>query len=106
MKQIELMVLAAIMEAPAHGYALAMRVGELTGGGVDVRPGNLYRVLERLEQRGWIEETNAAVPDADDERRRYFGLTAAGRRAADAELRMYANVLAHTRRMKERFADG
>jgi DNA-binding PadR family transcriptional regulator len=104
-KQIELMILAALGESPAHGYALAQRVAELTGARLEVRPGNLYRVLDRMEQRGWVKESDAGGA-TDDERRRYYSLTGAGRRAADAELNMYADVLARTRGMRERRADG
>lgn len=105
MKQIELMVLAAMMEGPAHGYALALRIAELTGGRVDARPGNLYRVLARLEERGWVAESESGEA-GDDERRRYFQLTGRGRRAAEAELRMYSDLVAHTRHARERLADG
>lgn len=91
-KTIELMTMAALQESPLHGYALAARVAELTGGAVEVRPGNLYRVLYRLEEQGWVRET---ATSGDDERRTY-ALTAAGRRALIAELKMYAHVLART----------
>lgn len=105
MKQIELLVLAALMDGPAHGYSVAQYVGELTGGRVEVRPGNLYRVLDRIEERGWVREADAQPGAGEDERRRYFELTQRGRRAAEAELRMYADILARAGRMRERTAD-
>jgi PadR family transcriptional regulator, regulatory protein PadR len=92
--QIELLILTALSLEPAHGYALALRVAELSGGRIEVRPGNLYRVLDRLVRRGWAREAAETGSGAGDDRRRTFVLTPAGRRAAAAELRMYADIMA------------
>jgi DNA-binding PadR family transcriptional regulator len=59
---------------------------------VDIKPGNLYRVLDRLVQEGLVRET-AAPATSEDERRRYFALTSRGSQAVSEELRMYASVL-------------
>ena len=89
---LEAIVLAALADRPRYGYKLVERITELTAGRRAVRPGNLYRVLERLEGRGLAEETEGAV-EGEDERRRYFRATAAGIRAAREELSMYGQVL-------------
>lgn len=105
-KQIELVVLAALAEGPIHGYSLALRVSQLTEDRVEARPGNLYRVLDRLEQRGWVEGRARPRQAAEgEERRKYFTVTAAGRRAAAAELKMYADIFARTCVLRERLAD-
>jgi len=55
-----------------------------TGG--SLRPGSLYRALNRLLDDGLIEELDERPdPDLDDERRRYYQLTALGRQVAEAE---------------------
>jgi DNA-binding PadR family transcriptional regulator len=92
MTPVELMTLAALADGPLHGYRLVQRIEELTGGRMRVRPGNLYRVLSRLEAAGLVDEVEPGGITADD-RRRHFRLSAVGRREAKAELRMYASVL-------------
>ena len=88
---LDVVVLAACSDRARYGYELGERIDELTAGRLSVRPGNLYRVLERLDGRGLVEEVR---PPADaDPRRRYFRATARGRRVAAAELAMYARVL-------------
>ena len=80
-------------------------MAELTDGRVQIRPGNLYRVLHRLAQRGLVRELEDAG-SADDERRRYFRATARGRRAAAEELALYARVLQRTPSLREALSDG
>jgi DNA-binding PadR family transcriptional regulator len=89
--QVETVTLAAVADRPRYGYELVQRIAELTDGRLSLRPGNLYRVLHRLEQRGLVIELSADEPG--DARRRYFAATDAGRRAAAFELTMYARVL-------------
>jgi DNA-binding PadR family transcriptional regulator len=90
---LEAIVLAALADRPRYGYELVQRIDELTEGRKQIRPGNLYRVLERLEARGYAEEAVNAAEDGEDERRRYFRATRAGIRAAEEELSMYGRVL-------------
>jgi DNA-binding PadR family transcriptional regulator len=62
-----------------------------SGGALLIRPGTLYRAISRLVDDGLIEElAEAPDPDLDDERRRYYHLTARGREAASAEARRLA----------------
>ncbi|HSJ08508.1 MAG TPA: helix-turn-helix transcriptional regulator [Longimicrobiales bacterium] len=103
--QIEVLVLAATADRAHYGYELVQRVAELTGGRITVRPGNLYRVLHRLVERGLVREL-AATAAEEDERRRYFRATARGRRAAATELTLYASVLRRTPSLREAAADG
>lgn len=103
---LDAIVLAALADRPRYGYELVERIAELTGGRKRVRPGNLYRVLERLESRGMLEETSEAASEDEDPRRRYFVATAAGVRAAQDELSMYGHVLRHAGGLRERPARG
>lgn len=102
---LEAIVIAALTDRPRYGYDLVRRIGELTDGRMDVRPGNLYRVLDRLGERGLVAETPHAARADEDERRRYFRATERGVRAAELELSMYGRVLRRTRGMRERSAD-
>ena len=97
---LDTIILAAVADRARYGYELTERIAELTDGRVTVRPGNLYRVLHRLAERGLVTE-RAGAGAGEDERRRYFQATAAGRRFAAAELAMYARVLTRAPAIKE-----
>ena len=94
---LEAITLAALADQPRYGYELVQRISELTDGRMDIRPGNLYRVLDRLVREGHVKETAMA---SDDERRRYFTLTARGARVAADELTMFAHVLRRVPELK------
>jgi DNA-binding PadR family transcriptional regulator len=91
LKPAELFVLAALHAAPLHGYGLTQEVAARSQGRIQIRPGNLYRVLDRLLERGLIEVHERA--SAGDERRTYYRITSLGRRVAQAEARLLAGVI-------------
>jgi DNA-binding PadR family transcriptional regulator len=101
---VETVMLAALSDRARYGYELVQRMDELTDGRMSLRPGNLYRVLDRLLERGLVTEAAATDPDAD-ERRRYFRATALGRRVAADELAMYGMVLKRVPVLKELLSD-
>lgn len=91
-------ILLAVAEEERHGYGIMREVERRTAGRVRLGPGTLYGSLKRLLGAGWIEET-ATRPDLslDDERRRYYRLTPAGRQIAAAEVRRLQQMLAAAR---------
>ena len=52
----DLMVLAVIAEGPIHGYGLIKAVEARSNAGVLLDPANLYRVLRRMKDQGWIRK--------------------------------------------------
>jgi DNA-binding PadR family transcriptional regulator len=71
-----------------HGYAIMQDVAELSRGAMNIGPGTLYRSLQRMQVDGLIEElVDYSDGDADDDRRRYYRLSAMGKRVAAAEAR-------------------
>jgi DNA-binding PadR family transcriptional regulator len=79
-------ILLALAGGERHGYAIMREVAEQSGGRMRLGPGTLYGSLRRLVEDGLIEETETRPdPALDDERRRYYRLTAEGRRVAQAE---------------------
>ena len=93
-----LLILASLADADRHGYAIKKDVVERTGGDVRLGSTTLYRLLGQLLDGGLIEEAKTRpAPQLDDERRRYFHITAAGRRALAAELRLLERVLTAVR---------
>lgn len=90
---VELLVLVALGERPRYGYELTERIEALSRETVRIRPGNLYRVLHRLQARGLAEEVDYPAGEAEDARRQYFEATADGRALAARQLELYAELL-------------
>ena len=81
-------ILLALGAGERHGYAIMRDVEASTEGTVRLGPGTLYTTLARLEADGLIEESDARPdPALDDQRRRYWRLTPAGRAIAVDEVR-------------------
>lgn len=79
-------ILLALVDSEKHGYAIMKDVEEQTQGKMKMGPGTLYRSIKRMLAAGLIEESDErADPALDDQRRRYYKLTAAGRQAATIE---------------------
>ena len=98
----EFMIMAALHAAPLHGYAISRSIAGNTDGKVKLRPGNLYRVLDRLLERRLIEVADRRPPRAlDDERRTYYRLTGLGRRVASAHAELLASVSAQLKLNEE-----
>lgn len=98
-----LLILASLAETDRHGYAIKKDVVERSGGAVRLGSTTLYRLLGQLLDDRLIEE--AAVRPArhlDDERRRYFHITAAGRQALADETRLLERVLLAVRPLAPR----
>src|SRR5437867_6278046 len=75
---LDLLLLAAVGEKPAHGYAIIEELRRRSGGSISVPEGTLYPTLHRLERQGWIESRWA---DGTTRRRRVYQITRGGRRA-------------------------
>lgn len=90
---LEVFTLAGLSDRPRYGYELVERIEDLSEGRVGVRPGNLYRVIHRLEERGLVREVEIGDSEAEDQRRQYFQATPEGKEQAARELRMYADLL-------------
>lgn len=80
-------VLVAIGPAERHGYGIMQEVARITEGTTRLGPGGVYTTLRRLLDDGLIEESDER-PDVelDDQRRRYYRLTALGRTVVAAEI--------------------
>jgi DNA-binding PadR family transcriptional regulator len=84
----EFQILLALADEERHGYAIMREVATRTDGDVQLGPGTLYGAIKRMVTSRLIEESDERPdPDLDDERRRYYRITALGRQAAVAEAR-------------------
>ena len=81
---LDLMVLQTLATlGPLHGYAIAARLEQVSGGSLQLNMGTLYPGLMRLEQRGFVR---GAWGVTDNNRKaRFYAVTAAGRRQLASE---------------------
>ena len=101
LKRVEFLVLTVLTDGERHGYGIVQDVGERTEGAVSMRPGNLYRVLDRLITRGLVEEGDTApVRAGGAERRRFYRITDAGIASVRAEARLLMNVVTSSAALK------
>jgi PadR family transcriptional regulator PadR len=76
---LDLMVLQTLESMGAqHGYAIAARLEQMSGGALQLNMGTLYPALMRLEQRGLLR--GAWGTTFNNRRARFYSITAAGRR--------------------------
>jgi DNA-binding PadR family transcriptional regulator len=85
-------VLLALADGDKHGYAILKEVEERTQGKVILSTGTLYAIIKRLLNDGLIEELDERPAD-DDQRRRYYRLSAVGRQVAIAEARRMEEIV-------------
>lgn len=86
-----LLILALLEIEPRHGYELSKLIEAKSGGVVRVHAASLYPLLYRLEKRRWIE--GRWVERAGQRRRRYYRLTAEGRRQLEAQRRSWTEFV-------------
>ncbi|MBZ5580125.1 MAG: PadR family transcriptional regulator [Acidobacteriia bacterium] len=79
-------ILLSLGEGERHGYALKREISLRTGGRLKIGPGVLYGSINKMLELGLIEESDDRPdPHLDDERRRYYRITAYGRKVAQSE---------------------
>jgi DNA-binding PadR family transcriptional regulator len=79
-------ILLSLGDGERHGYALKREIAVRTSGKLKLGPGVLYGSINKMLELGLIEESDERPdPHLDDERRRYYRITAYGRKVAQAE---------------------
>ena len=89
-------ILLTLADGPRHGYSIMQEVAARTDGRIRVWPAAMYGTLRELEELDLIVETDKR-PSDDDERRRYFILTALGTRVLGEEVRRLEAIVDHAR---------
>jgi PadR family transcriptional regulator, regulatory protein PadR len=75
---LDMLILKAVSLKPLHGYGVLLRIGQISGGALDIPQGSLYPALYRLEAQGLI---STEWGESENNRRaKYYTLTAAGRK--------------------------
>ena len=83
-------VLAILAEADSYGYAILLRVKELSRGRMEWTDGMLYPVLHRLERLGYVTARweNSEI----GRKRKYYKITRAGRAQLAEEQKQWQAV--------------
>ena len=79
----ELLILSLIEEQALHGYEIARRIEDRSGGTLTFTLASLYATLYRLEDRGWLR--GRWIERAGQRRRCYYRLTDTGRKVLTAQ---------------------
>jgi PadR family transcriptional regulator, regulatory protein PadR len=93
----ELLILSLLEPRPRHGYELSKLIHARSGGEITFHVDSLYPLLYRLEERGWIK--GAWVEKAGERRRRFYRVTADGRRVLAQQRKTWAAFVDAVRRV-------
>lgn len=92
---LDMLILQILSLGPAHGYAIAQRLGHISRAVVQVNQGSLYPALHRLEQRRWLK---AEWTSSDTGREaKVYSLTRSGRRQLGVERDSWLRLAAAVR---------
>ena len=93
----ELLILSLLEGRSRHGYEISQLIESRSEGSLRFNIASLYPLLYRLEKRGWIQGT--WVEKAGQRRRRYYRLTAAGRRTLKQQRSTWLEFVAAMQRI-------
>jgi len=80
-------ILVVLAEGERHGYAIKQEVEKRTDGVVKMGPGTLYESIQRMLDKGLLEESaHRPEPEKDQAQRRYYRLSKFGRAVLEAEV--------------------
>lgn len=89
---LDVLVLKALTHGPQHGYGVARWIRDTTDGDLEIEEGALYTALHRMQRRRWLVAEWGMSETG--RRAKFYELTAAGRSALSAELRMWTRYAA------------
>lgn len=95
----ELLILSLVEARPRHGYEISKLIESRSDGAVRFNVASLYPLLYRLEKRGWIE--GRWVDKAEQRRRRYYRLTAQGKKVLRAQRSAWQTFVVAINRITE-----
>ena len=92
---LDMLVLQILSLAPAHGYAIAQRIEQISRSAVQVNQGSLYPALHRLEQKKWLRSEWRASETGREAK--FYALTRAGVKQLTLEKDSWARLAAAVR---------
>ena len=94
---LDLLVLALCSEEDLHGYGIGKRIEKRSGGRLVFRVSTLYPTLKRLERQRMLSARWVERPP--DRRRRYYRITARGRRELEQQQELWSSYIATVARV-------
>jgi len=90
---LDLLVLKTLASLGSlHGFGIARRIEQVSGGSVLLNQGTIYPALVRLEEQGWISSEWGT--SENNRRARFYAITAAGRKQLREEVANWQRVTA------------
>jgi PadR family transcriptional regulator PadR len=96
---LEMLILKTLALEPMHGYGVALRIEQISGGVFRVNAGSLLPALSRMERAGHVKSEWQATEN--NRRAKYYQLTAKGRKALAAETEQWGRQTAAIARILE-----
>ena len=87
---LDMLVLKTLDTGPLHGYAIAVRLEQMSKDVLSVEEGSLYPALYRMERRGWLRSEWKLTETG--RRARFYRLTRPGRDQLEAEQASWARL--------------
>jgi|SRR5271165_1549211 len=87
---LDLLILKALALTELHGLGISHRIGQITNGTFQVKPGSLFPALHRMEEAGWL---SSSWGESENKRRaKFYRLTPAGRRQLRTETQQWETI--------------
>jgi PadR family transcriptional regulator PadR len=87
---LDLLILRVLSLGPMHGWAISLRIRQVSRETVDIPQGSLYPALHRLERCGWIKAEWGA--SENNRRAKFYELTRAGKTHLAAKTTEWARL--------------
>jgi len=87
---LDLLILKMLSLEPAHGWAIAKRIEQVSKDALQVTQGALYPALHRLEQQGWVRAEWRTTETGREAK--FYALTKAGRAQLEKELAQWERL--------------
>jgi PadR family transcriptional regulator PadR len=99
---LDLLILKILALEPQNGWAISLRLKQVSGEVLQVSDGSLYPALHKLEQQGWI--TAEWKASENNRRAKFYSLTRLGRRQLDKEAANWTRLsaaISHVVKLRE-----
>jgi PadR family transcriptional regulator, regulatory protein PadR len=96
---LDMLILKTLALEPMHGWGVAVRIEQISGGVFRVNAGSLFVALQRLQRAGLIKSEWKATEN--NRRAKYYTLTEPGRKRLNSETREWGRQVAAIARILE-----
>src|SRR5262245_47815247 len=94
---LDMLILRTLSVQSMHGYGIAPHLQRLSKDVIQGEEGSLYPALQRMRQKGWVSASWRQTPN--NQRARYYDITAEGRRQLGEQTEGFAELMAAVRRV-------